>query len=176
VAVRRVSAVASRLDSVIEAVPKEGYKAAVVLGIVERIRELADLAVKSQKLVECLGSSRGYCKEALCSPNCARIYMFKEGDTVRIGKVRGNASGIAITSSSIRLAAKGYSLSIGSNGIVSISIPAGITEQINLRDINDTFKKSYELKHVIRKVGAPLEVIVNDLQSCARASAIVCPI
>jgi hypothetical protein len=170
-----MSAIVSRLDAVLDALPKEGMKAAVVLGIVERIRELADLAVRAQKLVECLGSSRGYCRGLLCNPNCARIYMVREGDTVRIGKFRSNAAGIAISPGAVKISTKGYSLEIRGDGTAVISIPGGIVEGINLREVDEAYKSSYKLKYVVRRVGSPLEVIVGDLQACARASAIVCP-
>jgi hypothetical protein len=168
-----MAAVVSRLETIIEGMPKEGYKAAVVQGVIERIRELAELSVRAKSLIECLGASKGYCKENICVPACARIYMIKENDTTYISKTL-NAAGITIMPDQIRISVKDFSLQIGSDGVLTYSIPGGIKETVNLKDLDEVYKKSYTIKMVVRKVGRKVDLIISDLQNCARMSAIVC--
>jgi len=165
--------VASRLETIMDRVPREGAKAAVALGIIERVREIVDAAMTAVKLAECVGAAKGTCKETFCDPACARIFMVKEGETIRIGKYRSNTLGVTIEQGRVIFATSKAKLIVDSSGTVEVYL-VGINENINISDVNDVYRKSYMLKRAIREVGGRIDVIVSDLRSCARANAIVC--
>ncbi|MCE4624434.1 MAG: hypothetical protein F7C35_01030 [Desulfurococcales archaeon] len=167
-----MSAVVSRIESIMESLPKEGAKAAVALGIVERVKELAELASKAVNMIECLAQARGFCRESLCTPNCGGIFLTRDGG-IHINKIRSNASGITINDEGVLIGVKDAKLMIRPDGTVQLQIP-GLNETVDLKNVEDVYSKSHLLKYVVRKVGRSVDVIFEDLTLCARQSAVVC--
>jgi len=168
-----VSVVETRLASLIEQMPKEGIKAAVAQGIVERIREIVEAAQTAVKLVECLGNAKGSCKSEYCDPVCSRIFLVRQGDVVRLGKYRSNTIGVAIEPGRVEFATRDAKLIVESNGTVQARL-LGLEETVDLSDVDEVYKNSYLLKRVIREVGGRIDVVVDDLRKCARQMALVC--
>ncbi|MCE4628123.1 MAG: hypothetical protein F7C34_03120 [Desulfurococcales archaeon] len=168
-----MSVVETRLASLIEQMPKEGYKAAVVQGVVERIREIVDAALNASKLIECLGQAKGACKESFCNPACARIYMIRDGDRVRIGKFMSNPIGIEIEPGLVVFTTRNARLEVRSDGVVRAKL-LGLDETVRLSDVDEVFKHSYLIKRVVREVGRRTDIIVQDLRACAMRMALVC--
>lgn len=168
-----MSVVETRLASIIEQMPKEGYKAAVAQGIIERIREIVDAALNASKLIECIGQAKGTCKESFCNPACARIYMIREGDRVRIGKFQSNPVGIEIEPGAVIFSTRNAKLEVRSDGVVRAKL-LGFDETVKLSDVDEVFKHSYLIKRVVREVGRRTDIVVQDLRSCALRMALVC--
>ncbi len=168
-----MSAVANKLDSIIEGMEKEGMKAAIAQGIISRIREIVEESTRIESLIKCLGANRGRCTERFCDPACARIFMIQNGET-HIGKVRSNAVGITISSDHVKIATKEASLQVNTDGTLIASLPGGLTETIDLAKLDEVYRKNHMIKLVVRKVGRKVDSLLVNLQACARASAIVC--
>jgi len=163
-----------KLEAVLEAMPKEGLKAAVAGGVLERVREMVEEAYTDVKLAECVASGRGSIKGNVVDPKCGGIRLVRHGDETIIGKVGSNAIGVRATNNSVEFKISDIKLIVNSEGLIEIEYLGGYREQINYTDLDMLYKYNYNVKYAIRKIGKRFSVIRNDLQACARQSALVC--
>ncbi len=167
-------AVVSRLESALNALPKEGMKAAVVLGVVERVKEMIDEAIKINHYIKCLSNARGYCKNNFCNPNCAHIYSEEKENTTTIGKYKNTPLGIEITPETTTFRTKELSLIIDNTGRITVQYSGGHQITVTASKLDEVYDNSYTIKYAIRKIGKPLRIMLEDLVNCAKANAIVC--
>ena len=168
-----MSMVIRRLDTILDSLPTEGRKAAILRGVIYSIREAVDTSSKIVEKIRCVAEVKGYCRENLCNPSCARVYMIVDGDTVRILKHGGNAAGIEVTPTSLRASTKEAAIEVDSTGIVRLRIP-GLEEEVNLNDEDSAYKNIYTIRYVLKKVKRAIENINLNLTLCAQRSAVTC--
>ena len=167
-----MSVVVRRIDAILDSLPTEGKKAAMLRGVITSIGLLVETAQRAVEMINCLGQARGVCSETYCNPSCARIYLVKNGGT-HIIKIGGNAMGVHIDDYSVRVTAEDREVEVRSDGTLRLRIP-GLEEEINLADQDETFREIYLIRYVLKPTRRALENIVENLRRCALANAIVC--
>ncbi|MEB3789745.1 MAG: hypothetical protein GSR72_07645 [Desulfurococcales archaeon] len=168
------TAIVSRLESILDAMPKEGMRAAIVQGVVERVKEMIEEALKAQNYITCLANARGYCKENYCNPKCSHIYMDKTENATIIGKFYNNPIGIELKADQAAFKTQDIKMTVASNGTITVEYPNGEKVTIETTNMNSVYKNNYIIKYAIRKIGRPLRILLEDLVKCARENAIVC--
>ena len=168
-----MSMVIRKLDSILDSLPTEGRKAAVLRGVIYSIREAVDTSSKIVEKIRCVAEAKGYCRESLCNPSCARVYMIVDDGTARILKHGGNAAGIEISPTSLRASTKGAAIEVDSSGIVRLRIP-GLEEEVDLNDQDSTYRNIYTIRYVLKRVKRAIENINQNLALCAQRSAVTC--
>ncbi len=163
-----------KLEAALEVLPKEGLKAAIAGGVLERVREMVEEAYTDVKLAECVASGRGSIKDNIVDPKCGGIRLVKHGDEAFIGKVGSNAIGVRTAGDSVEFKISDIKLIVNSEGLIEIEYLGGYRDRINYTDLNILYKYNYNIKYAIRKIGKRFSVIKNDLQACARQNALVC--
>lgn len=174
-----MSTVVQRIEDLIRRTPKAGYKASVYLGLLSKLASLADEALTLAHYVECYGAARGLCKRAggatLCSLGCGGLFASRSGEA-RIWKIGSNAFSAILSDGGVELRTERTRLAI-EPGKVKVYLRAGGSWEIvevDLRDQDDVYRKSYFIRYAVRDVGRPLTVAVNDIRACAREAAIAC--
>jgi len=165
-----------KLDSVIESLPKEGYKAAVAIGVVDSIRNLVSKVVELSSKIECVAKAKGSCKEEYCDPNCARLFLEKFPEGLIVGKYKSNAFSAKLYPDRLDIATKGVRLVVDGNTarIGRIGPEGYVWETVNLSDVQDLYLKNYSIKYAARRVGKPVRASLDAIQKCALQNAIVC--
>lgn len=167
---------ASRLEAVMESLPKEGYKAAVAVGIVDRaltiLNEVRDLATK----IICVSQHKGGCKGGYCDSKCGGLFLEKVGDEVIVAKYGSNPFSAKLAPGKLEMGVKNARMVLeGSTLKVGVQGGEGyVWTTIDLTDANEIFENSYTIKYVLRKVGGPLIKARIALKYCMALSAITC--
>jgi hypothetical protein len=167
----------ARLEDIMEQLPKEGYKAAVVVGLVGRVIELVDKSRQLARKAKCLGENKGSClRTGLCLTDCGGVYVRELEDQTIIGKFSRNTFTTIIGNDRVEFKVKDARLIVEPRTVTYAIIGKEglIWEEDRLTDLEDLYAKNYSLKYVLRKVGRPLEKALEAVSTCAAASAIVC--
>jgi len=174
--VEAASPLMKKLDSVIETLPKEGYKAAVAIGVVDSVRNLVSKVEELASKIECVASAKGSCKDEYCDPGCARLFLEKTPEGLIISKFRSNAFSAKLSPDRLEIGVKGVKLVIEGSTVKVGRIGANgyVWETINLGDVQDVYLKNYTIKYAARRVGKPVRVALDAIQKCALRNAIVC--
>ncbi len=166
-------AVLRQLERALDSMPKEGMKAAIAQGILERVKEIVEEALADVNRIECVASGRGICKETYCNPKCGNIFLIREGDRRIISKVGSNAIGIEIANERVSFKLENVKMNVTSSDI-EIVYYNNYIDKINYDDFNDLYVNNYTIKYTMRRIGKPLSVITADLLNCAKQNALVC--
>ena len=174
-----VAGIVSRLESVIDQLPKEGYKASVAIGAVASIISLVESVSNLVSLVKCIGTSKGTCSGngvRKCDPTCARIYLEEVGGEIIVHKAKSNVFSAKISPGEITVARQGVKITTnGSNIAVAIQAGSDYYEiTVPLNDADEIYKENYTIKYALKRVAAAVRVAVSDLRMCAARNAIVC--
>ncbi len=173
------SALMRRLEAIIESLPKEGYKAAVVVGLVGRILSLVEEVNELARLGKCIAEAKGACNEktGLCDPKCGGIIVLSGEDGVVVSKYKNNAFSAKASNTSVSIATKETKMTI-EGGLLTLSLPTPsgdyMTISIDLSDPGQVYENNYSIKYVIRRIGKPLRASQLALRTCASSRAIVC--
>lgn len=167
---------ASRLEGIVDSLPKEGYKAAVAVGVVERslelLNEVRDLASK----VACVARSKGGCKGEFCDAKCGGLFLERVEDEIVLAKHGSNPFSARLAPGRLEVKVRDARLVLeGSEAKAGISGVNGIVwTTIDLSDVDSIFENNYTLKYVLRRVGIPLIRARTAIQYCMAMSAITC--
>jgi len=171
------SLLASRLEEILEELPKEGYKAAVVVGLVGRVIELVNKTVEAARKAKCLGEGKGSClKGGLCLARCGGIYVSETEGKVTIAKYSRNAFTAVIENNKVELKVDDARVIVEPRTL-TFGILGGkgfVWDSAQLNDPDDLYSKNYSIKYALRKTGRPVEKSLEAMSMCAASSAIVC--
>ncbi len=166
----------SLLDNIIERMPKEGYMASVVLGVLEAIRGvLRDIGVIEKKIV-CIATAKDSCKNQLCDPGCGGIVKIEFNSTSTIVKQKNNPFSIRVSNGLIEIGSKMAKIRLEGN-VMEISLPSGESlerTRIDLSDRDQVYENVYTIKYAMKTIISPLRKSIAILNNCARNRAIVC--
>lgn len=170
------SRIASRLEAVMESLPKEGYKAAVSVGIVDRILAILNDVRDIAKKIVCVAQHKGGCKKGYCNSNCGGLFLQVNDEEVIVAKHSSNpfsarlsAGKLEIASKSVRIVLEGRVLRVGINGGEGY-----IWTDVDLGNASELFENSYTVKYALRKIGSPIIRARAALKYCMALSAITC--
>ena len=174
-----VAGILSRLESAIEQLPKEGYKASVAIGAVASTISLVESVGNLVSLIKCISASKGTCSGngiRKCDPTCARIYLEETGGEIIVHKAKSNVFSAKVSPGEVSVSRKGVRVS--TNGVnITIALQAGddyFEITVPLNDAEEIYKENYTIKYALKRVAAAIRVAVNDLRACAARNAIVC--
>ncbi len=165
----------ARLEAVIEQLPKEGYKAAVVVGLAGRILEIVEKTETIASKIDCIARGKGGCEKRLCNPKCGKIFL-ETNDKAIIAKYNNNVFSAIIEQNRVEIRTKHARVVIeprqiqyyimGKNGLIQ--------DSISLNDPDELFLKNYSVKYALKNIGRNLERALIALRTCAAISAIAC--
>jgi len=164
------------LDNIIERAPKEGYKSAVVLGLINSLRNtLIDLNNLVEK-VQCLGQATGGCKDSYCNSSCSGITLTKYGDTIIVTSYKDNAFGATISGESVIIRTKSMRITV-SGTLLKIEYPSKdgwIVREVELNRYDDVYNNGYDIKYALKNVSKPIKKSLMAIATCSRSKAIPC--
>ncbi len=172
-----ITPLTSRLEAIMSQLPKEGYKAAVVVGLVERVieilNEIRDIASK----IQCIADNKGTCtKSGVCYSDCGGLFLEKHGDKIIISKYINNIFSIVLEPGKLEAKVKDARIILegGKLSFATIGEQGYAWDNVDLSNMEEVFNKNYSIKYILRKIGKPLMQARRALKTCATASAIVC--
>lgn len=166
----------SRLDGIIERAPKEGYKAAVVLGVINSVRTLIEDLDSLVEKIKCVSDAKGGCRDGLCRPSCGGLTLIEAGDSVVVEKYRGNAFGATLGVDGVEVKVKDARLRLAGSEI-ELYFPSGdewVSKTVNLEDYEAVYENSYAVKYVMKRLARPVRKSLEAINGCSKMQAIVC--
>ena len=166
----------SRLDSIIEGAPKEGYKAAVVLGVINSVRTLVEDLEGLAKRIRCVAEAKGGCKDGFCRPGCGGLVLQASGEGLVMGKYKGNAFGAVVGPDGVEVRVDDAKMRLTGVELV-LQFPAGegwASKTVRLDDYDNVYQNSYAIKYVMKKLARPVRKSMEAISECGKRQAIVC--
>lgn len=166
----------NRLEAIIGALPKEGYKAAVAVGVADSILTLVNEARELASKIECLGSHKGKCSQEFCDSSCGGLFLGNTGELTIIAKYSSNPFAVKLGNSIFEADVQGAKLVLEGSTVKAgiIGEKGYVWETVDLSNMDEVYEKSYTLKYVLRKVGKPVLLARTALRYCMIQSAVSC--
>ena len=169
--------IASRLETIMEQSPKEGYKAAIVIGVLGRIMELiAEIRDLAEK-IKCIAENKGTCmKTGICLAGCGGLFIEQEDSGLILSKYSRNSFSIIFNNFKIEIKLEGTRLII-EGGKLKYAIVSGnsyLWDEVDLSDPAEIYNKNYSIKYATRSLGKRIMLARYALTRCAASSAIAC--
>lgn len=167
---------ASRLESIIDSLPKEGFKAAVALGVVDRVSTLLGEVREVASKVACLSQHKGVCRGSYCEAGCGGLFLEAVGEEMVLARPGPSPFAARLSSSKMEVEVKGARLILdGSTLHAGVRSGDGYTwVTVDLTDADSVYQESYTVKYVLKRVGAPLIKARTALKGCMALAAITC--
>ncbi|MCE4601973.1 MAG: hypothetical protein F7B18_02190 [Desulfurococcales archaeon] len=166
----------SRLDNIIEGAPKEGYKAAVVLGVINSVRTLVEDLDELARKIKCIAEARERCKDGFCRPGCGGLVADSSGGSLVLGKYKGNTFGAIMGSDGVEVRVNDAKMRL--TGVeLELYFPAGegwTSRTVRLDDYDAVYQNSYAIKYVMKKLSRPVRKSIEAISECGKRQAIVC--
>jgi hypothetical protein len=169
-----------KLEDLMDALPKEGLKAAKVVSLVSRLADLVTRIDESISKAECLAAVKGRQAKSggavLHNTGCAGIFAEMEDGVKRVWKVGSHAFTARILEDAVEIEDEEVGITIKPDEVV-IKMLAGESkreEATRLTDVETIYSGYYNISYVLRKLEAHLRAIESDLAKCARETGAQC--
>ena len=88
-----VDGLIARIDAVLENAPKVGYKASMIRGYINSVRNLMADLKELLKKIDCIGETKGFCRKEGCFIDCSKSFKTTSNGKIILGKYSSNAFG-----------------------------------------------------------------------------------
>ena len=170
----------SRLEEIVDRLPKEGLAASKVVGLVSRLAQLASTVDTVISKAKCVAEARGGKKEArgvsLYATGCAGIHASEEDGVLRLWKVGSHAfaARLAGLEASVEDELVGITVTPEEVRVRIVSGDGKTEETVKLSDVATIYSGYQMISYVLKKLESHLRAAERDLAACERASAIQC--
>lgn len=164
----------SRLEEVSRS-SRKGSVALQMSSLISEVVELDRTVDQIARYLECLASSKGGCTElngtSLCSASCGDAFYMRDGSSLKIWKVGGNALSVVKEPGAFLVSTKSFSLQVDQSSYRARIWGNVISGQLEADQLS---KDSQLLLQAARKLLPKVKALLDTLSQCARSQGLKC--